>query len=155
VIVLWRLCVTGSVKDAHEAFSGDGPCAEAKRWTHAGTRVVYCSGSAAVALLEMVAALEERPAPELVAFRAELPADVAAERVDGGALPEDWRASPAPAGLRDIGSSWAARRSSLLLVVPCSIVPVENNVLVNPEHPDFARLVAFGPEPFALDPRLL
>ncbi|HZU85651.1 MAG TPA: hypothetical protein VE987_22145 [Polyangiaceae bacterium] len=31
---------------------------------------------------------------------------------------------------------------------------MESNVLVNPRHPDFARIALRGPEPFELDPRL-
>lgn len=154
-MVLWRLCPPSSVEDARDAFSGEGPCTEPKRWSHAGTRVVYCARSAAVALLEVLVELDGEDTPrELVAFRAELSDDVRVDTIDAAALPPDWRATPAPPALRDVGTAWTRKRSSALLVVPCSIVPTEENVLVNPEHPDFARVAISGPEPFPVDVRL-
>jgi RES domain-containing protein len=34
------------------------------------------------------------------------------------------------------------------------IIPGEHNVLINPLHPDFARLEPTEPVPFRFDPRL-
>jgi hypothetical protein len=34
------------------------------------------------------------------------------------------------------------------------IVPSEVNVLINPAHPDAARILVVGRNPFTLDPRL-
>ena len=35
---------------------------------------------------------------------------------------------------------WLAERASALLLVPSAIIPFEQNVLINPLHPDSARL---------------
>jgi RES domain-containing protein len=53
------------------------------------------------------------------------------------------------------GKDWIEGRRSALLIVP-SVVTAgrDGNVVVNPDHPDAARISA-GPEtPVALDPRL-
>jgi RES domain-containing protein len=42
---------------------------------------------------------------------------------------------------------------SVLLMLP-SVLTREPNFLVNPAHPDFARVRVGKPEPFAFDPRL-
>jgi RES domain-containing protein len=44
--------------------------------------------------------------------------------------------------------------SSALLVVPSVIVPEEFNVLINPQHPDSARITAAKVRKWLYDPRL-
>jgi RES domain-containing protein len=47
-----------------------------------------------------------------------------------------------------------AEGRTAILLVRSALVPAERNVLVNPAHPDAARIVYAAPEPFAFDPRL-
>ena len=75
--------------------------------------------------------------------------------LDRSRLPDDWRAYPAPSGLRRIGDSWVRGGSSAVLEVPSAIVTRENNYLINPEHPGFASINVGEPETFEFDPRLL
>ena len=69
-------------------------------------------------------------------------------------LPEDWRLLPAPLSTRELGSHWVAESRSVVLRVPSIVVDGEFNYLVNPRHPDFARLKIGEPQPFSFDPRL-
>jgi len=69
-------------------------------------------------------------------------------------LPDNWRQLPAPPSTRELGSRWVAESRSAVLRVP-SIVVDEFNYLLNPRHPDFARLEIGGPQPFSFDPRLI
>ncbi len=94
---------------------------------------------------------EERPS--LVLFRADVPAHLARERVTPETLPSQWRETPAPAPLREIGNAWVARGRTALLFVPSAVVPQEANALLSPEHPDFAHIALAGPFPFAPDAR--
>ena len=63
---------------------------------------------------------------------------------------------PAPVGpggmpaLRDLGTRWAVSGGTVALRVPSAVVPGEQNFLLNPRHPDFARLELGGAEPFEL-----
>ena len=41
-----------------------------------------------------------------------------------------------------------------MLVVPSAVIPAEVNYLLNPSHPDFARIRIDSPEPFVFDRRL-
>jgi RES domain-containing protein len=93
--------------------------------------------------------------PRLSLFRAEVPADVVTETIGSEALPAEWRATPPPRELQELGGSWLDRGRAALLVVPSAIVPDEPNVLVSPEHRDFSRIAVEGPFPFELDPRLV
>ena len=50
---------------------------------------------------------------------------------------------------------WLASRSSLGLWVPSFVEPAENNLLLNPAHPDYARVrLVVEKNPFIFDPRL-
>lgn len=93
-------------------------------------------------------------APEdLVAIPAEIPDALPSTRLEVRDLPRAWRRFPAPEALARIGTDWAAAGKTAALWVPSTLVPRERNVLLNPAHPDFAKIRAGTPEPFSLDPR--
>jgi RES domain-containing protein len=69
-------------------------------------------------------------------------------------LPGDWRQLPAPPSTRELGSRWAVETRSVVLRVPSAVVEGEFNYLLNPRHPDFARLEIGEPQRFSFDPRL-
>jgi RES domain-containing protein len=69
-------------------------------------------------------------------------------------LPDNWRQLPAPPSTRELGSRWVADSRSAVLRVPSIVVGGEFNYLLNPRHPDFARLEIGDPQPFSFDPRL-
>ena len=87
--------------------------------------------------------------------RAELPGGVFKEAIDPRGLPKDWREHPAPLVLQKTGQAWLSRGSSVALLVPSALSPAESNVLLNPEHKDFAKVKLFEPpEAYQPDPRL-
>lgn len=45
-------------------------------------------------------------------------------------------------------------RDSLALAAPSVVNPLERNVIINPEHPDFREIVAGEIRPFVFDRRL-
>ncbi|MFU2487873.1 RES family NAD+ phosphorylase [Thauera sp. WH-1] len=57
-------------------------------------------------------------------------------------------------GSRGFGDDWLASRRSLVLVVPSVPARLDFNAVVNPVHPEFARLRVSTPEPVAWDRRL-
>jgi RES domain-containing protein len=72
------------------------------------------------------------------------------------ALPEDWQEYPAPASLRRIGDRFIAEAKAALMLIPSVLVPQENNVMLNPLHPDAKRMRRKRRlVPFAYNPRLL
>jgi len=117
---------------------------------------VYTASHLSLAVLEMLVHI---PAPEdlpgdLVAIPADLPDGLGIQHVRVGDLPPDWRRTPAPPALADIGTAWLTAARSVVLAVPSAVVPLETNHILNPNHPDFRRVVIGRAEPFGLDPRL-
>jgi RES domain-containing protein len=147
---VWRLC-----KRAHSAFDGEGSRLAGGRWNRRGTRMIYTSGSLSLAALEILVHCEPSLLPaDLVAIPADIPVSLGIEPVDEARLPSDWSRMPPPGALADLGSGWLDAARSPVLSVPSAVVPRERNYLLNPAHPDFARIKRGAIEPFSLDPRL-
>ena len=151
VLRIWRL-----VKERHaeNAFDGEGARIYGGRWNSPGRRVVYTSGSLALAALETLVHLDPAmPLPRFVAFAAQLSTmDLAP-----AAVPAAYALSGALADLtttRRLGDQWLEEGRYLALSVPSAIVPQESNFLLNPLHPRFTRLVIGPPVVFPVDARL-
>jgi RES domain-containing protein len=149
---VWRLA---SARYGDRAFDGEGARLYGGRWNHPGTAVVYCSATMSLAALEFFVHVEPDLAPpSLVAMAADLPAGLDVETLEVEALPANWRTYPAPEKLRDLGTGWVRSGRTAVLLVASSVIPHEMNVLLNPAHPDFARIHVREAEPFAFDPRM-
>ncbi len=149
----WRIC---KAEHAASAFTGEGALLYPGRWHHAGTAVVYCSESRALAALEQLVHLQRsRLPPNFVCFSVTIPDDLPIREVRIAELSTDWRHHPGPPELRDIGTRWAESGDGVVLRVPSAVVLGEHNFLLNPRHPDFRRLEIGRLEPFAFDERIV
>ena len=148
---VWRLV---KEKYADSAFSGEGARQGGGRFNSPGRPVVYTSESLALAELEILVHLPTSRLPDsYVAFRAHLP-DGAVRALDRARLPSNWRESPVPRSVQAVGDAWLKSESSLALRVPSAVVPAEDNVLINPEHPRFEEVTIDGPLDPDIDDRL-
>ncbi len=83
----------------------------------------------------------------------ELPDSSDLQNVQDRGLPADWRTNEA--ATQAIGMKWLNESSSLGLWVPSYIEPSESNLLINPAHPDYAKIkLTIERHPFRFDPRL-
>lgn len=71
-------------------------------------------------------------------------------------LPDDWATlSRDPESTARIGQAWLETGAQLAMHVPSVVCPTDFDLLLNPQHADFASSVkVIGKEAFALDPRL-
>jgi RES domain-containing protein len=147
----WRITKRKHVKTA---FSGSGARKYGGRWNSPGSAVVYSAQTQSLAVLEMLVHMD---GPELlqryVLLGVELEESLVRE-VGLADLPRNWRADPAPIGLRKIGDEWIAIGASPVLRVPSTLVPAESNFLLNPAHPEFEKLIIGEPIAFDFDQRL-
>lgn len=143
------------MKRAATAFDGMGAALEPGRWNSAGRRMVYTSECAALAFLEILIHADNNLMPSYAFFPLTFD-DALAEIVDPAVLPPHWRSllEPAWAPLQHIGTAWLDSLRTPVLRVPTVIVPNQYNYLLNPLHPDFAK-IRIGPrQDFATDLRL-
>jgi RES domain-containing protein len=151
-LLAWRLV---KARHADSAFDGEGARLYGGRWNGVGTRVAYASDSAALAILEVLVHLQASAVlPSYSLVPVEIPAALV-HPLAPEALPADWRRSPPSPEVRAVGDRWVRAGTSAVLRVPSAIVETEHNLLLNPAHPDFARLRIGEARPFAFDPRLL
>lgn len=136
------------------AFDGEGARQFGGRWNSPGVAMVYTSATQSLAMLEMLVHLQSR---QVIDSYVVIPIEFdegLVKAVDERKLPADWRSSPAPPSLLQIGNDWATSNASAVMRVPSVIVPRESNYLLNPNHPDFAKLNIGKAEPLTLDSRL-
>jgi RES domain-containing protein len=150
MLTVWRLV---TARYAASAFSGDGARLYGGRWNRKGVPLVYTSGTQSLAMLEMLAQDDPLRA-RYVVIQADIPDDVAVERVLVEDLPADWRSTAAREQLQDLGSTWARGLSSAVLAVPSAVIPAEHNYLLNPLHPAFADIAIGAAQAFVTDARL-
>jgi RES domain-containing protein len=117
---------------------------------------VYCSTTLALAALEYLVHVDPDDAPDdLVALELAVPKGAALQSTATTRLPATWRDTSAPVECQQLGDAWIASGRALGLLVPSVIIPVEQNLLLDPRHADMARVTVQSAFPFSFDPRLL
>lgn len=143
---LWRI-------SNYVDLSGLGGLRAAGRWHSQGKRIVYLADHASSALLEMLVHMDrDLIPPTYQLLRVAVPDDIVAGTV-GPELPPDWRTQTTVS--RDIGDRWLDSSASALLQVPSAISGQGASFLLNPAHPDAARISVAEVIQAPFDPRLL
>lgn len=132
--------------------TGNGGLFAPGRWHSQGRRVIYSSSSLALATLELFVNLQDK---EQLAFyvktRITIP-ETLVENLEETAL-KAFLNDPDRFDSRRYGDGWLAEARSCVLEVPSRVVLEEANYLINPLHPEFARL-AFETGAYQADERL-
>jgi RES domain-containing protein len=116
--------------------------------------MVYTAGSQALAALEMLVHLDTADLMgKYVFFEVTLEESMIRALAEAD-LPRNWRSDPSPSKLRRMGDAWAVSAVSVALCVPSTVIPAEQNFLLNPKHPDFAKLHFGKAVSFRYDARL-
>lgn len=149
-LVAWRVC-----KTRHPPYDGTGANMHGARWSSSGRSVIYAADSFAGSILEIIAhALRPRtlPGPHH-AVHIKIPDGVSVETLDPATLP-GWAEQDSPSA-RAYGDNWYDSGRSAVLIVPAvPSQPIGRNILINPTHPDAARIEASAPFAVPWDERL-
>lgn len=147
----WRLVPEDQ---AATAFDGEGARLYGGRWNSAGVPMVYASEHQSLAALEVRVHIDRTRMGMLYkcfVFRFD---ERFMEVFPIAALPKDATQEPPPPSLQLLGDNWVKSGASVILAVPSVIIAKELNYLINPRHPDFAKLKIEKPTDFAFDRRL-
>jgi RES domain-containing protein len=138
----------------HPIFDPTGAFLYGGRWNSPGKRVIYAAQTYAGALLEVLVHANLGVVPKThAAVEIHIPDYVSREALSPQAL-EGWAAENNVASRR-FGDLWLEERRTAVLLVPSVVLQGrEANILLNPDHPDFARITTTAPEPVLWDPRL-
>ncbi|WP_233801568.1 RES family NAD+ phosphorylase [Paraburkholderia sp. HP33-1] len=154
---LWRI---GTDTPAYTAddLSGVGAKITGGRWNRSGTPMLYTAGTIALACLETLVHLKVGDLPlnrYLISIAVPPTVWRKTRTLVDPAKHVGWDALPAGMVSLELGEEWVRSKASVLAVVPSVIVPRELNVLVNPEHPDIAKLKVIKHEKWSYDHRLM
>lgn len=149
MLCVWRIT---KARYAPSCLDGAGAKLAGGRWNEKGVPLAYCSSSLSLATLELFVHLDPAQVPaSMVAVPVEIPASVG---IEVAAPPLGWDSLPVGNASQRYGTDWAMSLRSLVLEVPSAIVKSERNYLVNPLHPDIAKLRLLSAQPFTFDPRM-
>jgi RES domain-containing protein len=147
-VILWRI-------GNHATLDGRGGLRASARWHTRGRRVVYCAPNPATALLEVLVHMEIDLEDIPATFRyieIDAPDSIEARTADDAATRVSWRTEIATT--QRAGDDWLRSGHTALLRVPSVIVPATWNVLINPRHPESAKIRIVQVYEYPIDPRL-
>jgi RES domain-containing protein len=135
-------------------FDGTGARLSGGRWNSPGRAVIYAAETFAGAVLEVLVHANLGRVPRTHAWiEINIPDEVRVESLGAEAL-AGWDAEN-PGTARLFGDRWLEEKRSAVLLVPSVVTRGrERNVLINPEHRQFAKIKAGKPAQAAWDERL-
>jgi len=128
---------------------------EGYRWNSLNTLLIYTSESRALATLEVSVHLDLHEDMPTDRFHVEIdiPDDITILILDNNDLPDNWDVKPPGLETQYIGDDFVIANDAAILKVPSSIVPPEFNYLINPRHPDSARIKVISTQRLQFDKR--
>ena len=153
-MILYRFCQKQWIATA---WSGVGAVNNSvARWNNPGTPMIYLASSVSLAMLEILVHVHDESILSRYQLMSIAVPDALIVKLNPDDLPKNWNANVPGRETKEIGSDWFSGRSSLAMMVPSAIVPMEYNVLLNNEHPDFtACLQSVKMVNFSFDERLI
>jgi RES domain-containing protein len=131
----------GDPAGAYPIFDATGSTIAPGRWNTPGSALIYSSAYFSTALLEKLIHGSGRLPPNQHYVQITIPRGATYEVFSPPSLP-GWDSMP-PTVSQKFGEHWCGQRRSLFLIVPSVVARLDNNVLINPAHPEF-RLVETG-----------
>jgi RES domain-containing protein len=133
--------------DPATAFDGVGASLYPGRWNERNRRVVYVTTSLPLGILEIMVQDSVTSLRGYGAFPVDIPDDIVLETVNRADLSRTWRTARAGRiECRAAGEEWYVCADTVGLVVPSAVVPEafdfgDFNIVLNPTHTDFARII--------------
>jgi len=146
---IWRIA-----NALHPVWSAEGARLKGGRWNQPGTPAIYAAASYAAAALEILVHANIGRMPDGFRYVSiDVRDDVPVRTLDPDSVP-GWDAIP-PHASRLAGDDWLRRRDGLLLLVPSVVTNgLDQNAVINPLHPNIARVIVCAEAPVRWDPRL-
>jgi RES domain-containing protein len=150
-MILYRLSKQQFIHD----LSGKGAELNGGRWNSKGVQVLYMAESRALAAIEIAVHMPLGIVPSNYYLAIiELPEIERASMVAIEDLPPNWNRHPFLRITQSIGDGFIKENKHLLLQAPSATIKGDHNYLINPNHPDFKKIIITSTEPFEFDSRL-
>ncbi len=134
----WRIDETAWTA---QSLRGEGAARDGGRWNSRGVKVVYASENLAMAALEKYGNLP-MPLPAKVEFSPSW-FDFDSLRIPdraGDDPAESWDSLHLGKATQRLGDAWVNSAETAILRVPSAVLKAEANFVLNPSHPDYAKI---------------
>lgn len=91
---------------------------------------------------------------DYVMISIEIPDDIQVQEVYEKDLPNDWNNFPHPSSTQIFGDNFVLENKFCILKIPSVVTKGDFNLLINPLHPDFKRIIISKIENFPFDKRI-
>lgn len=137
------------------SLSGRGAALHGARWNSPGVEMVYTAGNRSLAMAEVLVHLSMDIIPDdFRMITIEFPDNFAIKVISEKELPEYWNQFPHNQSTQQLGDNFILENKFCVLQVPSVVTQGDYNFLLNPMHPDFARVRILEVRKFAFDRRL-
>jgi RES domain-containing protein len=128
--------------DIETVFSGVGGLFTAARWNYLGRRAVYCSESISLCTLEWLSHNGLSVSGfNYYRYSIEVPEKLI-KKISHKHLPKEWNTTPATDITRDFSEKYLFLSDKFTaLALPSVIVPEEFNLVINPSHRAFRKIL--------------
>ncbi len=130
------------IQQIENVFSGDGGLFTAARWNHLGRKVIYCSESISLCTLEWLSHHGLSVSGfNYYRYSIEVPAEFI-KKFTPKHLPTEWNTTPATDVTRDFSEKYLfSSEKFVALALPSVLVPEEFNLVINPLHKAFRKMI--------------
>lgn len=137
-----------------EDITGTGARLYGGRWNREGYPLLYTSSNLSLAVLELLANNVRKLIDDTYGYISiEIP-DLNIAILNTSDLNTDWRNAPYSEQTINMGTDWIKGGSSLALSVPSAALKQEQNLLINPIHPEFSLIKIVEKKKLELDGRV-
>ncbi|MEZ4792791.1 MAG: RES family NAD+ phosphorylase [Gelidibacter sp.] len=135
--------------------SGEGARLFGGRWNKKGYGMLYTSEHLSLSALEMLVHADYKYIGRDFGYiELDLPDDLLIDTLPKALLQQDWRHNPPLVFTQEFGTQWLNSEKSLAIKVPSAVLPSENNLLINPNHPFFKDITIIKKAEVDIDGRV-
>lgn len=148
-LTCWRI---GDAEGKFPIFDATGSTLYPGRWNRHATPAIYAAANHATALLEKLVHGTGMLPPNQHSVKITIPRGLTYEMLSEPAL-AGWDQNPADISQK-FGAEWIIQKRSLLLIVPSIVSRPDQNIIINPAHPEFSKIEHSLHQPVYWDKRL-
>lgn len=135
--------------------SGQGAALNGGRWNSVGVELIYTASNRSLAMAEVAVHLSVDNLPDdFKMVTIHIPDDISIMKLTRADLPANWNTFPPPSADQKIGDKFVFENRYCVLMIPSAVTQGDFGFLINPNHPDFARIKIIGNDKFPFDKRI-
>ena len=139
-----------------QTLSGKGAAINGARWNSQGVEMIYTAINRSLAMAEVAVHFSIATMPKnYMMVTIDIPDDIEIKTLNAEHLPANWNQFPHPTTTQKIGNLFITENTNCCLKVPSVVTQGDFNILINPQHEEFARVRIINIEQFPFDQRMI